>query len=344
MSQENTPGQEPHILTPQPYLPFGLLDLDPNVRIDPGPPLRMKCFIQGCERFLQPPARGYWGEVCREHGIRVHRSNTFSYRDPRRNTIINPGLLARIIHHPFKFESRFHLERSEDQVSLCVFRSFQEAHALNLIARFITGLEIDKEPRVFLWGLELTNDSLTPFELLIAARNRFESKLPVKRPGTEPDIMLYLPGAYLALLEAKFCSPNTYYADGPRKDNQSLTKNELLNIYSDPMLRILDRDKAAQADRVYYQLWRNMVFSEWMARSDGLGTQPYLVSLTRAGYENESCEHFAQMIRPEYRHHFSHLTWEELYVLAGLKPKLSTLRQYLLTKTANLLPAFKLPY
>jgi hypothetical protein len=64
-------------------------------------------------------------------------------------------------------------------------------------------------------------------ELLIAARKRFESDLPVERPYTEPDIMLHLPGRYLVLLEAKFTSPNTTYARGPRKDSQSLTLDEL---------------------------------------------------------------------------------------------------------------------
>ena len=96
-------------------------------------------------------------------------------------------------------------------LSFNVFRSFQEARCLHLVARFLTGQDIDAEPRLFLWGLELTDDSLQPWDLLIAARQRFESHLPVKRPATEPDIALFQPSRFLILCEAKFCSENPVY-------------------------------------------------------------------------------------------------------------------------------------
>ena len=35
----------PKWLTP---LPYGLFDLDPNIQTDPGPPFRVRCYVQGC--------------------------------------------------------------------------------------------------------------------------------------------------------------------------------------------------------------------------------------------------------------------------------------------------------
>ncbi len=181
----------------------------------------------------------------------------------RKNAIVSPDLLAtRVIGHPFKYEShRLGSERSEDMLTWNVFRSLQEAGCLGRLAGAITGDPCTAEPFLYLWGICLSDDAFDPMELLIAARKRFESTLPVDRPYTEPDIMLHLPGRYLILIEAKFTSPNTIYARGPRKDAQSLTLDELLEIYHDPSLQILDYAKAKTAAQVHYQLWRNMTFS-----------------------------------------------------------------------------------
>src|SRR5262245_46462836 len=34
-------------------LPYGTPDLDPNVHVDPGPPLRVRCYVRGCRNLLQ---------------------------------------------------------------------------------------------------------------------------------------------------------------------------------------------------------------------------------------------------------------------------------------------------
>lgn len=322
--------------------PFGVIDLDPALVTDIGPPPRIKCFVQGCTRMLRPPTRTYRGEVCPDHQIRCHQSGTYSYPDVRRNTVVARELLAtRIVGHEAKFEShRLGSEKAEDTLSFTVFRSFQEVKMLNYLARFITGRAEEEEPHLFLWGIEM-NDSLNTWNLLTAARDRFEKKLPVKRPLTEPDIALYLPAKYVLLIEAKFTSPNTAYLEGPRKDTQSLTKDELLSIYSDKSLAMLDRQIANTAERVYYQLWRNVTFSEWMARTAADGSTPYFSNLTRRGYENDSFDEFRLMVRPEFAGRVSHVYWEDLFTLAGLAGgRLTDLQQYLLNKSANLVPAF----
>lgn len=325
-------------------LPYGLQDLDTNILTDPGPPTRIRCYVRGCEEFVQPPARGFRGETCPAHGIRCHTSGTYTYADPLRNIIVANKLFAtKLLGNPFKFEShRFGFENSEDCISWNVFMALREARCLREVARLITGRPVSKEPRLFLWGLDTDHD-LQPWDFLVAARKRFESKMPVKRPATEPDIALHIPGEILILIEAKVASANTWYEEGARKNNQSLTKAELLDIYQDLFLKILDVSKAREAPRVFYQLWRNMIFAEWMAMYEGQGAKAFHASLTRAWCENESCSEFSQLIRPGYEDRFAHVFWEDLFVLSGLKwRKLNRLQLYMLTKTISLEPAFLL--
>ena len=293
--------------------------------------------------MLRPVSQNGKGDVCPDHGIRCHPSGTYSYADLRRNLIIDADLVAsRIVGHPFKYEShRLNQENSEDALTWNVFRSLQQAGALHHVAELITGQSVVEEPRLFLWGLCLTDDTFVPWDLLLAARRRFESNLPVKRPLTEPDIGLFLPGRYLILVEAKFTSPNPTYTDGPRKNSSSLTKTELIDIYQAPELRILDIDRARAAEKVHYQLWRNMVFAEWMALAGGRDTVAYHANLTRAGFETQSCHQFRRVIRVQHQHRFAHLNWESLTGVLPQNPSsLRRIHSYLDSKTANLHRAF----
>jgi hypothetical protein len=327
-------------------LPYGVFDLNPQVQTHPGPPERIRCFVKNCRWFLRPPTRGgFKGEVCPDHGIRVHRSGTYSYRDPGRNVIVSPKLMTEgIMRSPFKWESgRMANERGEDVLNYNCFRSFQEANVLHLVMSLFTGMEVIRQPRLFLWGLELTDDSLKPWDMLIAARERFEAALPVTRPATEPDLIAYDPGRYVLLCEQKFTSPNPAYVRGPRKDAQSLTLDELVSIYSDPGLVMLDDAKVALADRIEYQLFRNVRFAEYIARLDGPTTQPFFVNLTQLGAENDTFEHFFRLVRPEHARRVRHVYWEQLFTLSQLVGnRLGHLQRYLITKTAGLKPAFHL--
>jgi len=321
-------------------MPYGIFELHPTLITDPGPPLRVRCCVKECDQFLIPPSRTFPGEVCRNHGIRTHRSATYSYIRHERNIITARDVAIRIASHEFKYECRFHLEKSEDALTFNTFRSFMEARYLNYLGRYITGLDIAEEPRLFLWGIE-QDEALTPFELLIAARKRFESHLPVQRPMTEPDIMLYLPGHFLVLAEAKFTSPNPVYTPGPRQDAQSLTVDELLAIYDDPLCLMIDMERARRAGSIAYQMFRNCQFASWMAHYATPGTRPYFANLTRRGHENDSFNAFTQLVRPEFIGQVNHIFWEDLWVIAGLAGgRLSLLQEYLLRKSSNLLPAF----
>jgi hypothetical protein len=348
MKMVSIPRPRPFLKMIDHELPFGLHNLDPRVICLGTSPRKVRCFVRGCGRVLQTPTRYTKGEVCPDHGIRCHCSSygaTYSYADVRGNIIASPDLLAtRIVHHPFKYEShRLGLERSEDAVSWNVFRSLQEAGCLGRFARAITGDSSTVEPFLYLWGICLNDDAFDPMELLISARNRFESNLPVERPLTEPDIVIHLPGRYLILIEAKFTSPNTTYERGPRKDAQSLTLDELLEIYHDANLQILDYSRARVASQVHYQLWRNMTFSEWMAREDHPRTKAFHVNLVRQGFEKASAAAFHSLVNPNFKERFRRLTWENIYRFFAGNPALETMRRYLETKTAGLVRAFRLP-
>lgn len=333
-----------------PRMPYGARQLDPVPRILGRNPNRVRCYVQGCEAVLRTPTRGFRGDACPIHGIRCHLSGqgaaTYSYCDIRNNFVVDGDLVARrIVGHPFKYEShRLGMEKSEDALTFNVFRSLQKAGWLRRIARRLTGQTLGEEPRLFLWGLELTDDSLRPWDLLVRSRRRFESRLPVKRPSTEPDVALYLPGLYLILIEAKFTSSNTAYERGPRQNARALTLDELLSVYHDDALRVVDLERARRQPRIHHQLWRNLVFAEWMAVADGLGTIPFLANLTRAGSELDSCAEFREVLRPESAGRFVHLAWETIHkeVATEGPAGLRDLRVYLEQKTAGLKPAFDL--
>jgi hypothetical protein len=326
-------------------LPYGTEDLCPELHVTPGPPKRIRCFVKGCTQMLRPPTRRGGGDVCPDHGIRCHWSGTYSYADVRRNLIVDADLFAtRVVGHPFKYESdRCNSENSEDALSWNVFRSLQKAGQLHKVARVISGIECSEEPVLYLWGLRTSNDSFEPWDLLMAARDRFERNLPVMRPLTEPDIALHLSGEYLILIEAKFTSPNPYYVDGPRQNAVSLTKSELLELYWDPSIKSLNREKAQAAPRVHYQLWRNLVFAEWMADFERNATPAYLASLTRHVQEDESCREFSTLLNPHRTAGFQHASWEQVIEEGCAEiPSLAALHKYSRSKTAKLRGAFQL--
>ena len=118
--------------------------------------------------------------------------------------------------------------------------------------------------------------------------------------------------------------------------------NELLAIYHDPGLRSSTTAQASRAAQVHYQLWRNMTFSEWMAREDHPQTKAFHVNLVRDGFEETSAAEFHRLVNPESTDRFCRLTWEGLYRLFAGDPALATMCRYLETKTAGLVRAFSL--
>jgi hypothetical protein len=324
-------------------VPYGLAELNSEIVMTDHPAPLVKCYVRGCDRWLAPPRRGFRGDVCPIHQIRCHISGhrgTFSYVDPVRNIIAGEKVFAdHILGHPFKFEShRLGSEKSEDALTWNVFRFLYEQKELARVAELFTGERHLEEPQLFLWGIAM--DNFRPWSLLIQARERFEANLPVDRPLTEPDIALYLPGEYLVLIEAKFTSPNTFYEHSYRKDATSLTAAELIHYYWYPDSRIVDADAASEAVRIPQQLWRNMVFAEYMAQQDGQGTRAYHATLVRRTYEPQIEDEFRLLLAPEFAHRFCRQTWENIHISITDLVSCAPLAAYLENKTAGLIPAF----
>lgn len=322
-------------------LPYGVNDLDPVVYQPPGDRERVRCYVRGCKELLLRPRRGYVGEACPVHGIRCHYSGgaaTYSYVDPRRNLIVDADLAARAaFSHPFKYDrNRYGTEKSEDALTWNVFRSLQHARLLHRVVKLVVPDATDDEPQLFLWGLHCGQSTFEPWDLLIAARERFESHLPVDRPKTEPDIALWLPGQFLILIEAKFTSSNPYYFDGPRKDAQSLTKNELVEIYQDSELKVLNYSRAQLAKKIPYQLWRNMIFAEWMAIRAGTGEVAYHANLTCRGAEAESQSDFRCLLDRDHGRRFVVLDWEHIIERVSDADGLCDLLAYIQSKSRSL--------
>lgn len=328
-------------------LPYGVDDVDPKVRPISTPERQVRCYVRGCRHFVRVPRRGIRGDICPDHKIYCHWGvgrPTYSYTAARRNVIASPRLFEeRIVGHPYKFEShRLGNENSEDALSWNVFRSLQEAGRLGALAEALIGQRSPVEPRLYMWGIELTDDSFLPWELLDVARERFESSLPVQRPKTEPDIALHLPGRYLILIEAKFTSANPSYERGPRRDGHSLTFDELLGIYNATGQKILNLLAAQASPRVHYQLWRNMVFAEHMAGDDHPATKAYHVNLVREDNDLVSAHEFARLMNRGYEERFRQVTWEWIHRVTQGEGRLRLLHRYLETKTTGLRKAFQL--
>ena len=194
---------------------------------------------------------------------------------------------------------------------------------LNRLARAITGDTCTVEPFLYLWGICPTEDAFDPMELLIAARKRFESDLPVERPlhGARHHAPSSRPLPYPD--RGQIHQPQHDLRPGPTEGCPVADIDELLEIYHDPCLQILDYDRARMASQVHYQLWRNMTFSEWMAREDHRQTKAFHVNLVREGFEKASAADFHKLVNPDFTDRFRRLTWESIYRFFVGTPALS---------------------
>lgn len=272
----------------------------------------------------------------------MRTGRTWTYTDYRRNLFDADYFHQHIRYHKFKVEAhRFGSERSEDALTWNVFRQLQRARCLHQIVQLCTGID-DAEPHLYLWSLRIGNGQVEPWDLLVRARERFESDLPVNRPKTEPDIALHLPGRYVILIEAKFCSANALYQRDRITKLADLTIDQLVTIYQDSKLTTLNYAEAARRDALHAQLWRNTIFAEWIARQDSPETEWFHINLVRKGHEADVCEPFLTLMHIDHRHRFEQVTWEQIHDLALNHPDLATLCRYMENKTEHLKLAFSL--
>ena len=118
------------MMNSKPLLPYGTLDLDSAVHANPGPPRRVRCYVQGCRHVLRAPTRYDRDNLPGPRDqVPLLRGCTYSYpQSPAKHHRVTRSVRYPLVGHPFKYEShRFGQEKSEDALTWNVFRSLQEA-------------------------------------------------------------------------------------------------------------------------------------------------------------------------------------------------------------------------
>ena len=319
------------------------------------------CPVSDCATPLGT-ADSQWGKMpyCPVHHIRIHGgSNTFVYydgpeNDSKRNAAMRNILFERdyfkrhILGNATKAESdRICNENSEDALTWNVFSRLARAGRLKPLVSTLTGLSLKTEPEIYLWGLKVRlDDSSKPslFDPLKSARDIFEKD--ITRYLTEPDIMLYVPGQLLVLVEAKFTSGNPVALPGVINDvagKKPKSREGILGRYKLPD-RLGDTLRAPSSSGHFYsQLYRNLVFAIHMA--DQLGVKWSLVNLVSEGQfhqrqntvEFQDPTLFIKGLLPENsREQFLFYSWERLYAdHVEAVTQLQDLAAYIYNKSAN---------
>lgn len=325
--------------------PFGIRDLEENAATryalnSQYSLLRansIRCCIRGCNRWLSKRRRGLSdpNTFCPDHGISVSTSPTYIYEDLRRNFIIDLNILNQVV--PLKVESwRLVNENSEDAVSWNVFMALAGLKGLAAAFRHLTGIEIDTEPELYLWGISVLAQQPYVWPKLVEVRRDLENGVGIP---TEPDIILRVPGRAVVLIEAKFGSPN-----GTMKGQEERfgTVGEFLDRYPacedrlDPLNRQWIEEQSPEV--VLQQLIRNVIFAQWLADE---GEIPFVVNLVRDADEVDVANRMANHLSENGPVKFRRATWEGLSQLALLgQPGATPLRSYFQNKTNKLAKAF----
>lgn len=301
--------------------------------------------------------------ACLVHGIQLRRSETFVYwngagqerRARLRNFLIRPRLAETIaLGSKAKAEShRLGFEMSEDALTWNVFVGLAQVGALRAATRFLTGVDPNAEPPLYLWGelVDVFGETTQRFAPLDTVRQKLEKG--IRRFFTEPDIMLVVDGQCLVCVEAKFGSGNPMAHDVETPpDEKPKNRFGLIRRYlhqsGERTRRGIDEDSIGS--RLHSQLFRNLIFAAEMAGEDNWHVVN-LVSDTQWRAAKDSLDYSHRdptgdvraFLSAENRHRFTFRTWEELYrdVIAPV-PELQTVRSYLQGKSAPFRQAFDL--
>jgi hypothetical protein len=316
------------------------------------------CPVAGCTAPLGK-ADSQWGEMpyCPVHRIRLHaRTWTFVYYNgpdetSKRNAALRNILFERdyfknnILGNAAKAEThRICHETSEDALTWNVFSRLASGGLLPTLLSTLTHLSLKNEPELYLWGLKVRlHDSSAPtlFPALKCARDIFEKD--ITKFLTEPDIMLYVPGQVLILVEAKFTSGNTIALTSATHDvngEKPKSREGILRRYAPTEL---PRDvllAQSSSGPFYSQLYRNLVFAIYMANK--LDVRWGLVNLVCEGQFDQRPEfqdptQFIHALLPEKsRDQFLFYSWERLYADHVAKAtELKDLAEYMYNKSAN---------
>jgi hypothetical protein len=241
---------------------------------------------------------------------------------------------------------------SEDALSWNVFVSLAVAGKLKYAGEWLTGRSLSGEPELYLWGqpIDAKPSERVIYEPLRRVRAALESG--IARFGTEPDIMLVIPGEMVICIEAKFGSGNPLACDGDVKRGERPTSGAgLLETYLGASTSAKTRGAIRPENigpRLHSQLFRNVVFASEMAEKDWHVVN--LVSKTQKGAKDNDRYSFAaptadvrSYLSPDMQSCFTYRTWEDLYAkLVKDTAELAALGAYMRGKSAHYRPAFNL--
>ncbi|MGH2567810.1 MAG: PGN_0703 family putative restriction endonuclease, partial [Bacteroidota bacterium] len=295
-----------------------------------------------------------------EHRIRIHTAGpTFIYYNGSDNNSKRNAALRNILFESEYFNEHFlsnaakaesHRicnENSEDALTWNVFTRLASSQLLSTLLSTLTHISLDNEPELYLWGLKVNlHDSSAPslFPALISARGIFEKD--ITKYLTEPDIMLYVPGQVLVLVEAKFTSGNTIASDSATNDvtgEKPKSRDGVLRRYTPTFLPRDSLLSPSSSGPFYSQLYRNLVFAIFMANT--LNIRWGLVNLVcdrqfhqrQHKVEFQDPTQFIHALLPEKsRDKFLFYSWERLYAdHVANTIELEDLGEYMYNKSAN---------
>ena len=300
---------------------------------------KVRCCVRDCNHWIARRRRGVndSNAFCPVHGISVSTSPTYIYKDDSRNFIIDIEMLHQV--KPLKVESwRLGNERSEDALSWNVFRGLSGLNSLSIALHSLTGIEIDTNPELYLWGIKVSDAQPHVWPRLLAIRHALEKGVGIP---TEPDIILRVPGKVIVLIEAKFGSGNGTMAG---QEDRFGAVADFLNRYpcmegqADPLNRAWIEEQ--NPDQVLQQLVRNVIFAQWLAED---GEIPFVVNLVRDTEERNVAERMAFHLASNGPVKFLRATWENLLQLPfrSNKKTAAPLTHYFENKTNKLARAFQ---
>jgi hypothetical protein len=328
--------------------PLGLQELEENAAVRYKLEARdslilndgIRCCVRGCHRRLAKRRRGPsdTNAFCPNHGVSVSTSPTYVYKDYRHNFITDVPALERV--KGLKIESwRLGNERSEDALSWNVFVGLAGLNGLGAAFQSLTGIEVDGETELYLWGVRISDEEPRVWDRLKCARRHLEEGAGWP---TEPDVILRVPGRAIVLIEAKFGSAN-----GTMLGNEERfgAVAEFLDRYprvvgkTDPLNRAWIEEQPP--GQVLQQLLRNVIFAQWLAEQDEV---PLVVNLVLETEEREVGERLTPQLAADSPVLFRRCTWEGLFQLPLLsREEAKPLRRYIENKTNRLVKAFEVP-
>jgi hypothetical protein len=327
--------------------PYGWPDFDPEVvaglrartpdTIDKSPDGWIRCPLVGHTRERLPWIGGDYRRGSEPHGsarASFRASPTYVLEDPLDNFIVGRDIVRRVTQRGSgKAEtSRLGNENSEDAVTWNVFRSLHAAGRLDLATQQLLGID-PRRVDLFMWGVEVSTDDVSRWHALQGVRDHLE---PGKGQQTEPDACLHVPGKAVALIEAKFGSPTSYY----RADR----REEWISRYASRCPGLFDEDAIRNVPPAEFpeQILRNVAFASLLARP---GESATVVALVRERESQHCVAHAQRCMRVSASVSVVRATWERIYAALPAtadEPALGPLRRYMETKSFRLRKAFAL--